>query len=195
MPFAAVLDASVLYPLPLRDTLLRVAEIELYDPYWSARILAEVARNLILDGRASEEQARNLTDAMRGAFDSATVPEDAIAQFESAMTNDPEDRHVLAAAVASEAQAIITLNLKHFPIAACEPLAIEPLHPDNFLLDLYSLDGDRVFNVLERQAAVLTRPPMTTNDLLDRLAATVPDFAQALRPHTKGQTGPPQARP
>jgi hypothetical protein len=52
MPFAAILDASVLYPLPLRDTLLRVAEIELYDPYWSERILAEVTRNLILDRRA-----------------------------------------------------------------------------------------------------------------------------------------------
>lgn len=53
MPFAAVLDASVLYPLPLRDTLLRVAEIELYDAYWSQRILDEVARNLIADARAS----------------------------------------------------------------------------------------------------------------------------------------------
>jgi hypothetical protein len=41
-----VLDASVLYPLPLRDTLLRVAEIELYDPYWSQRILDEVARRM-----------------------------------------------------------------------------------------------------------------------------------------------------
>jgi hypothetical protein len=64
MPFAAILDASVLYPLPLRDTLLRVAEIELYDPYWSERILDEVTRNLILDRRATDEQARNLTDAI-----------------------------------------------------------------------------------------------------------------------------------
>jgi hypothetical protein len=42
MPFAAVLDASVLYPLPLRDTLLRIAETELFDAYWSERILDEV---------------------------------------------------------------------------------------------------------------------------------------------------------
>jgi hypothetical protein len=97
------------------------------------------------------------------------------------MTNDPKDRHVLAAAVASDAQAVVTLNLKHFPIAVCEPLAIEPLHPDSFLLDLYSLDSDGVLAVLERQAATLTRSPMTTNDLLDRLAATVPNFAQTLR--------------
>jgi len=55
VPFAAVLDASVLYPLPLRDTLLRVAESELFIPYWSEQILSEVTRNLIDDrcGRAT----------------------------------------------------------------------------------------------------------------------------------------------
>ena len=81
MPFAAVLDASVLYPFPLRDTLLRVAEIELYDPYWSQRILDEVARNLVADARASKQQARRLTDAMSVAFDGATVREDAITSW------------------------------------------------------------------------------------------------------------------
>ena len=74
MPFAAVLDASVLYPLPLRDTLLRIADTELYDAYWSARILDEVVRYLVADGRATEEQARRLTDAMAAAFDGASVP-------------------------------------------------------------------------------------------------------------------------
>jgi predicted nucleic acid-binding protein len=104
MPFAAVLDANVLYPLPLRDTLLRIAETELYDPYWSERILDEVARNLIVDGRATEDQAARLVAAMDAAFDGAAVPEDAITRLEPAMTNDPKARHVLAAAVASEAQ-------------------------------------------------------------------------------------------
>lgn len=184
MPLAAVLDASVLYPLPLRDTLLRVASIELYDPYWSQRILDEVTRNLIADGRATEQQARDLIDAIHNAFGEATVPAAAITQLEPAMKNDPKDRHVLAAAVASDAQAVVTLNLKHFPVEACEPFAIEALHPDTFLLDLYSLDHDRVFDIVERQAAVLSRPPMTTNDLLDRLAATVPNFAQTLRART-----------
>jgi hypothetical protein len=70
---------------------------------------------------------------------------------------------------------------RYFPAEACEPFAVEALHPDTFLLDLYGLDSDHVFDVVARQAAVLSRPPMTTSDLLDRLAATVPDFAQALR--------------
>ena len=112
MPFAVVLDASVLYPLPLRDTLLRIAETELYDAYWSSRILDEVARNLIADGRATEHQARRLITTMNEAFDGDAVPQEAVDRLESAMTNDAKDRHVLAAAVASDAQAIVTLNLK-----------------------------------------------------------------------------------
>jgi hypothetical protein len=181
MPFAAVLDASVLYPLPLRDTLLRIAETELYDPYWSERILDEVVRNLVEDRRATEEQATKLTGAMRGAFDGAAVPEHAVRRLEPAMTNDAKDRHVLAAAVASDVQAIVTLNLKHFPPETCEPFAIEPMHPDDFLLDLYELAPAVVAGAIERQAAVLKRPPMTIDELLDRLALTVPRFAGALR--------------
>jgi predicted nucleic acid-binding protein len=123
VPFAVVLDASVLYPLPLRDTLLRMAETELYDPLWSARILDEVMRNLEGNRGASAEQTRHLRDAMTAAFDGAEASEAAIDRLEPAMTNDPKDRHVLAAAVASEAQASVTLNLNDFPSDACEPFA------------------------------------------------------------------------
>lgn len=114
--------------------------------------------NLVADGRASEEQARRLTDAMAGAFEGAAVPQPVIDRLEPAMTNDPKDRHVLAAVVVSDAQAVVTLNLKDFPVEACEPLAIEPLHPDVFLLDLYGLDGQEVYEAVKRQAATLTRP-------------------------------------
>jgi predicted nucleic acid-binding protein len=184
MPFAAVLDAGVLYPLPLRDTLLRIAETELYDAYWSERILDEVVRNLVADGRATDDRARRLTDAMAAAFDGAAVPQDAVDRLEPAMTNDEKDRHVLAAAVVSDAQAIVTLNLKDLPVEACEPFAIEPLHPDVFLLDLYSLDPNEVYEAVERQAAVLRRPPMSLDELVGRLAVTVPEFAARLRDHT-----------
>ena len=176
-----MLDASVLYPLPLRDTLLRVAESELYIPYWSEQILEEVTRNLIADGRATPAQARNLTDAMCGAFDSATIPAPAIAQLEPAMTNNPKDRHVLAAAAASDAQAIVTLNLEDFSVDACDPFGIEPLSPDVFLTELYALDEDAVRAAVERQRAALRSPPLQLDQLLDRLAATVPRFARMVQ--------------
>lgn len=183
MAFVAVLDASVLYPLPLRDTLLRVADAELYDACWSERILEEVVRNLVADGRANDEQARRLIASMTAAFEGAAVPQDMVDRLEPAMTNDEKDRHVLAAAVAGEAQAVVTLNLKHFPAAACEPFAVESLHPDVFLIALYNLNPREVFEAVERQAAALRRPPITVDDLLDRLAVTVPDFADLLRRH------------
>jgi hypothetical protein len=71
----------------------------------------------------------------------------------------------------------VTLNLDDFPVDACEPFAIEALHPDLFLVDLYGLDPVRVFAAVEAQAALHKRPPMTTNDLLARLEFTVPHFA------------------
>jgi hypothetical protein len=77
----------------------------------------------------------------------------------------------------------VTLNLKDFPPEACEPFAIEPLHPDVFLLDLYGLDSDDVYEALKRQAAALSRPPMTPDELLDRLEVTVPSFVQTIRRH------------
>lgn len=181
MPFAAVLDASVLYPLPLRDTLLRIAETELYDAYWSERIVDEVVRNLVADRRASQQQAQHLTDAMTAAFDGAAIPQAAVDRLEPSMTNDPKDRHALAAAVASGSQVVVTLNLKDFPPESCEPLAIEPLHPDAFLMDLYGLDDRVVYEAVVRQAAKLRQPPMLLDELLDRLAVTVPTFARTLR--------------
>jgi len=103
MAFRAVTDADVLYPASLRDTLLRMAELELYDVCWSERILQEATRNLIEDGRMTPEKAEYLVEKMNLAFESALVSEESITRLESAMTNDEKDRHVLATAVAAGA--------------------------------------------------------------------------------------------
>ena len=102
MAYAAVLDACVLYPASLRDTLLRFAAAEFYDLLWSDRILDEAG-------------ARRLRDAMANTFDGAMVPAEAVAGLEDAMTNDPKDRHVLATAVASQAQAASRRISRTFP--------------------------------------------------------------------------------
>jgi len=172
----------VLYPLPLRDTLLRVARQNLYAVRWSRQILDEVARNLIEDRRASPEQAANLIDTMTRAFEDAEISEAEIAALEPEMTNEPADRHVLAAAVASgDAEAIVTSNLRHFPAAACEPFRIEVIHPDVFLCDLYEREPARVHDALDQQAADLSRPPMTVDDVLERLHPSVPKFIIRVR--------------
>jgi predicted nucleic acid-binding protein len=189
MPFRAVLDANVLYPFSLRDTLLRLAEPEpapaptpLYIPLWTERILEEMVRNLVEDRRMDQERANRLASLMRSAFEEASVSDEAIAALEESMTNDPGDRHVLAAAVAGGADAIVTLNLEHFPPEACEPFGVEATHPDEFLVALYELAPERVVAEVRQQADDLTNPPWTFADLLDALErAGVPESANALR--------------
>lgn len=189
MPFRAVLDANVLFPFSLRDTLLRLAEPEpspapapLYIPLWSDRILEEMVRNLVRDRRMEQERADRLASLMRSAFEDASVGAEAIAVLEDSMTNDPADRHVLAAAVVGGAEAIITFNLEHFRPEACEPFRVEATHPDDFLLALYGLAPGRVVAEVRRQANDLTNPPWSFADLTDALErAGVAEFANALR--------------
>jgi predicted nucleic acid-binding protein len=180
MPFSAVLDANVLYPFSLRDTLLRLAELELYTPLWSARILEEMTRNLV-ERRITEEQAQRIEQAMRAAFEEAEVDPGEIERLEPAMTNDEKDRHVLATAVAADAELIVTFDLGDFPSEACEPLGVEAIHPDDFLLDLHDLAPEAVRAALDQQAADL-HPPWPLEQLLAALTtAGVPRFADAIR--------------
>jgi predicted nucleic acid-binding protein len=179
--FRAVLDACVLYPFSLRDTLLRLAERELYDVYWSDRILEEVTRNLVANDLMTQAKAERLAGAMRTAFDAATVSTEAIGRLEPVMTNDPKDRHVLAAAVVADAEAVVTTNLSDFPDEACQPWGVEAMHPDEFLSILQAKRPGVVLEVVTEQAGDLTNPPWTLDELLDALAKVVPQFVAAVR--------------
>jgi predicted nucleic acid-binding protein len=178
--FAAVLDACVLYPFSLRDTLLRLAEQELYVVRWSDRILEEVRRNLV-ENRITEDQAAGLLAAMRDFFPEAHIPGNAVDELEPAMTNDPKDRHVLAAAVAAPAEAIVTFNLDDFSEAACAPYGVVPVHPDDFLMTLFGIAPTVARQVVTEQAADLINPPVSRDELVASLRrAGVPQFAAAI---------------
>jgi predicted nucleic acid-binding protein len=181
MAFGAVLDTCALYPFSLCDLLLRLADRELYDPYWSGRIMEELARNLMEHG-LTLQQAMHRTDQMHRAFPAAAVSGVAVARLEPRMTNEAKDRHVLAAAVAARADAVITFNLSHFPSDACDPHGIEAIHPDQFLVDLHHLDPDVVEAEITAQAAALRRPPVSRSELVGMLErAGVPQFTARIR--------------
>lgn len=78
---------------------------------------------------------------------------------------------MLAAAVRGGAQAIVTSNLKDFPRAALEPLGIEAIHPDRFVLNLLDLREGVVLQCLHEQRAALRHPPVTLSDLIATLEA------------------------
>ena len=179
MPFAVVLDTCVLYPAHLRDTLLRLAERDLYQVLWSADIIEELRRNLVEAGIGNEAVDR-LCGEMQGAFPDADVS--GYHPLLGSMTCDPKDRHVLAAAVRSNAAAIVTFNLDDFPDSSVDPYQIDVVHPDDFLLDLLDLAPSIVVAELERQAAANRREPSTLSGLLDALRrAGVPSFGDEVR--------------
>lgn len=85
------------------------------------------------------------------------------------MVNEEKDRHVLAAAVESPAEAVITFNLSDFPDEACAPHGVEATHPDDFLLALYDLGPTTVRRAIDAQVAALRNSPIPRPELLDML--------------------------
>lgn len=180
--FTAVIDANVLYPFSLRDTFVRLAGAELYGPLWSARILEEMRRNVVENAGVDETYAGRTVELLKEMFEEAEVNAAKIEALEPAMTNQKDDRHVLAAAVAADCELIVTFNLNDFPPEACEPLQVEAVHPDHFLLDLYDISPDLVYRTVADQAAALRRTSF--DGLLEMLErAGVPQFAEAIRRH------------
>ena len=178
MPFAVVLDTCVLYPAHLRDTLLRLAERDLYQALWSADIIDELHRNLVEAGVDSHAVDR-LCAEMQGAFPDAEVS--GYRPLLASMACDPKDRHVLGAAVRSNAAAIVTFNLHDFPDASVDPYEIDVIHPDRFLLDLLDLAPSIVIAELEQQAAANRLEPNTVDGIVDALRrAGVPSFADGV---------------
>jgi predicted nucleic acid-binding protein len=177
--FTATLDACVLVPAALRDTLLRTGAAGLYRPRWSDMILDEVERVLVREGMTTDVQARVLRDTMQAHFPEASVSgHDGLIP---AMTNDPKDRHVLAAAVVAGAQVIVTSNLRDFPTESLIPHRIEAQSPDEFLTDLFDLDPPLVLELVRQQAAALRRPPQLFAHVLEQLARHAPMFVEHLR--------------
>lgn len=82
---------------------------------------------------------------------------------------DPEDRHVLAAAIRCQAGVIVTFNLKDFPQASLQPFGIEAQHPDEFIANLFDLDRSAVLEAARRQRANLKRPAMDAKHYLQML--------------------------
>lgn len=137
MPVAvAFLDASVLYPAPLRDLLLELAVSDFYCAKWSDAVhdewIGALLRNRPDITSTRLERTRRLMNAH--------VRDAVVSGFEDLVPTirlpDPDDRHVVAAAIRGEADIVLTANLKDFPAAALSPHGLAAEHPDSFLTRL-----------------------------------------------------------
>jgi hypothetical protein len=182
--FIVVVDANVLFPFTLRDTVLRAAAAGFYQLRWSAEILGEMERNLVSKGTVTPDQAARLRATMERFFPEADVT--GYEPLVASMTNHPKDRHVVAAAVKAGAQVIATANLKDFDSL---PGGIEAQSPDEFLCNLFDLDPSAFIEMLREQAADLVKPPVTFEGLLERLHRAVPDLVAAVRARLSAEGG------
>jgi predicted nucleic acid-binding protein len=172
--YSVVLDACVLIPMPLADTLLRMAEApRLYLPKWSQMIMDEVTRNLVKKWNMEPEKARRREEELRRHFPEAWV--EGFEPLIDTMTNDPKDRHVLAAAVRAHSELIVTYNRRDFPAGSVRPWEIEVQGPSTFLRGIYDLDPGLFVHKLHEQAGVIG---ITLQGLLQSLSKNVPGFVQ-----------------
>ncbi|WPF66889.1 MULTISPECIES: PIN domain-containing protein [unclassified Corynebacterium] len=180
--FTVVLDSCVILPATLNDSILRLAEARCFGVRWSTDIMEEVRRNMIGKFNLPPDTADKRIGAMREAFPFADIK--GYENLIPVMSNDSKDRHVLAAAVRSDAHTIVTNNLKDFPPESLDPWGIEAVHPDQFLLSQLDLSPRKVLDTLKNQVDDNKYPPKSADELFASLRRCgVPDFADELSRH------------
>lgn len=168
--FTALYDACVLYPAPLRDFLMHLALTDLFAAKWTDRIHDEWIRALLIKRPdLTPEQLERTRELMNAHVHDCLVTEYE-ELIESLELPDPDDRHVLAAAMHSGSSAIVTYNINDFPSAYVGQFGIEAQHPDVFITRLLDIAPDRVCTAAKRQRASLQNPPRTAEEFLTTLA-------------------------
>jgi predicted nucleic acid-binding protein len=167
--FVVVYDACVLYPSTLRDLLIRIAADGLVQAKWTDDILNETFNNLKanrpdLAPNALDRTRRLMMTAVRDCLVKGYEP-----LIEAIDLPDPDDRHVLAAAIRAKAQMIVTFNLKDFPPEQLALWDVEAPHPDAFIEAQIDLDSERVYAAVRQIADSWRLPPGTVQDVLGRL--------------------------
>lgn len=181
--YTALLDACVLYPIAMTDALLSLATAGLFAAKWSR----EIEREWIaaLEDRRPElhDRLEVRRDAMRDAVPDWEVPEAAWAPLVAGDNlTDPDDRHILAAAVAGHADCIVTANLKDFPAEIVGVYGLEVVDPDRFVINQWDLDPLIAMAAFKRMRARWRNPQATPENFAKALEqGGLPATAQRIR--------------
>ena len=168
-PIRAVLDACVLYPAPLRDLLMQMTVEGLYQARWTEQIHEEWIRN-VLKARPDLTEAQLLrTRTLMNTHALDSLVEGYETRIPQLVLPDLDDRHVLAAAIHSQAGVIVTFNEKDFPDEAMAPHGVVVEAPDAFLRNLIDLDAEAVLEAVRKIRARLRHPPQTVAEYLTTL--------------------------
>lgn len=167
--FTVVYDACVLYPAPLRDFLMRLALTDLFRARWTDLIHDEWIRNVLKN--RPDLKAADL--ARTRSLMNTHIRDCLVTGFEQHIPTiqlpDAGDRHVVAAAIQSGADLIVTFNLTDFPAPELKRYNLLAQHPDDFIFDLLDLDPAKVCEAAAAHRRSLRRPPKNVDEYLDTL--------------------------
>lgn len=178
----ALLDACVLYPTLMREILLAVARTGAFEPLWSHRIVEEWRRAAL---RTHPEQAAALSGEIALLQDRWPRAQVSVADGaeEGLSLPDENDRHVLAAAIAGQADVIVTLNLRDFPGRTLARYGLRAEHPDPFLLECLREAPETVATAVDSALAPARRFAKGDSDRALLKRSHLPRLAKAIAEH------------
>jgi len=165
--FTVVLDTNVIYPVIIRDLLFWFAYYDLYTPKWSEHIFDEWKRVMIEKG-VSEDEANKRIEKANLAFPDALVK-----NYKGLINHlalpDEDDRHVLAAAIKTNANLIVTNNIKDFPEAYLQSFSLSVKTADDFLTDIIDLNDEQALTAFKEMVLNKKNPRMDEFEVLNQL--------------------------
>jgi predicted nucleic acid-binding protein len=180
--FTAVYDACVLYSASLRDLLMHLALSDLFRAKWTEAIHEEWIRGVLKQRPDLKQQQLGRTRALMNAHVRDCLVTNYQELIPAITLPDSDDRHVLAAAIRSGADVIVTYNLSDFPANLLAKWGIEAQHPDRFIMHLLDLAPSVVCAAVQRQRRNLKNPPKTVDELLEAFGRqSLPQTVAALR--------------
>lgn len=165
--FTAVLDTNVIYPVCGRDLFLWLAYYELYTPKWSRNICEEWREVMIRKG-VDPTEADKRVNRINDAFPDALV-ENYEHLLESLQLPDPKDRHILGAAIKTNANLIVTNNIKDFPTDYLCKLGLSAKSADDFLTDIIDLNPHKATSAFTELVLNKKNPPLSQFEVLEQL--------------------------
>jgi len=175
-----VFDTNCLYSFHLRDLCLSLAEFEIIEFFWSSHIKKELADSLLANNKVSRQQVKRLIQIISSAF-----PDAEIRNYENLIgklnCRDVDDEHVLAAAIAAQADFFVTFNTKDFPQDSLKIFGVEIISPNDFLINLVNLYPDKILEISTTTFSKYQSPAFNLNIYAQVLKnAGCPKFATLL---------------
>lgn len=179
--FTAFFDSNVFFGARLRGIVVEAAQSGLFRARRSEDVHREwigavSAKRPDIEPKSLERVQTLMDDAVPGCI--TTGYEQLVA---SLRLPDPNDRHVLAAAIVAKASVIVTFNEKDFPNASLTPFGLHTRRPDDFLLDIESLDSAMFVEIVANDLAHYCEPPLSIGAYCEALIkAGVPNTARKI---------------